>query len=48
LTARRVVIRASARTAGIIRYGELTVEPGARIRGDIAPLEPDATEEDPA
>lgn len=48
LTAGRVVIRASAHTSGIIRYGELVVEPGARIRGDIAPIEPDALEEESA
>lgn len=48
LTARRVMIRASAHMSGIIRYGELIVEPGARIRGDIAPLEPDALGEDSA
>lgn len=48
LTARRVVIRSSARTSGKIRYGELLVEPGAQIRGELLPLEPDVLEEEPA
>jgi cytoskeletal protein CcmA (bactofilin family) len=48
LTARRVTVRASARASGKIRYGEMTMEPGARVRGDIAPLEPDAHEEESA
>lgn len=48
LTARRAVIRASARTSGKIRYGDLIVEAGAHIRGDISPLEPDVLEEEPA
>jgi cytoskeletal protein CcmA (bactofilin family) len=46
LTARRMLVRASARMSGKIRYGEMTVEPGAQIRGDISPLEPDVLEEE--
>jgi cytoskeletal protein CcmA (bactofilin family) len=48
LTARRVVVRPSARMSGKIRYGQLIVEPGAQIRGDISPLEPDVLVEEPA
>ena len=48
LTARKVFARASARISGKLRYGEMLVEPGAQIRGDIAPLEPDVLAEEPA
>lgn len=48
LTARKVFARASARISGKLRYGEMLVEPGAQIRGDISPLEPDVLVEDPA
>jgi cytoskeletal protein CcmA (bactofilin family) len=48
LTARKVFARASARISGKLRYGEMLVEPGAQIRGDIAPLEPDVLGEEPA
>lgn len=47
LTARKVVARASARISGKVRYGELLVEPGAKIRADIAPLEPDVLTDEP-
>lgn len=48
LTARRVTVRAAARASGKIRYGEMIMEAGAQVRGDIAPLEPDVLEEEPA
>jgi cytoskeletal protein CcmA (bactofilin family) len=48
LTARRVTVRAAARVSGKIRYGEMVMESGAQVRGDIAPLEPDVLEEEPA
>ena len=47
LTARKILVRASARMSGKIRYGEMTVEPGAQIRGDLTPLEPDVLQEEP-
>jgi cytoskeletal protein CcmA (bactofilin family) len=47
LAARKVIVRATARVSGKMRYGELVVEPGAKIRGDIAPLEPDVLGEEP-
>jgi cytoskeletal protein CcmA (bactofilin family) len=48
LTARRVTVRASARMSGKIRYREMVMEPGAQVRGDIAPIDPDAPDEEPA
>jgi cytoskeletal protein CcmA (bactofilin family) len=45
LTARKLTIRASARISGRIRYGEIHVEPGAHIRGELNPLAPDAAED---
>lgn len=47
LTARKILVRASARVSGKMRYGELLVEPGAKVRADVAPLEPDVLEEEP-
>jgi cytoskeletal protein CcmA (bactofilin family) len=39
LTARTgLVIRASGRVTGTVRYGRLEVEPGALLQGDLAPL----------
>lgn len=46
LTARRVFVRASARMSGKIRYGEMIMEPGAQIRGELTPLEPDVLAEE--
>ena len=48
LTARKVLVHASARMSGKIRYGELTLEPGAQIRGELTPLEPDVLVEEPS
>jgi cytoskeletal protein CcmA (bactofilin family) len=45
LTARTIVVRASARMSGRVRYGEINVEPGAQIRGEMIPLEPDVVVE---
>jgi cytoskeletal protein CcmA (bactofilin family) len=47
LTARKILLRASARVSGSIRYSEIHVEPGAHIRGEMIPLEPDVLVEDP-
>ncbi|HTI87846.1 MAG TPA: polymer-forming cytoskeletal protein [Alphaproteobacteria bacterium] len=41
LTARKLMVRGSARVSGKLRYSEITVEPGAQIRGEMIPLEPD-------
>jgi cytoskeletal protein CcmA (bactofilin family) len=41
LTARKLTVRATARVSGRLRYSEITVEPGAQIRGEMIPLEPD-------
>ncbi|MGE5538304.1 MAG: bactofilin family protein [Gemmatimonas sp.] len=46
LTARRIVVRSTARMSGRIRYHEITVEPGAQIRGEMFPLAPDIQIED--
>jgi cytoskeletal protein CcmA (bactofilin family) len=39
LTARTaLVVRASGRVTGTVRYGRLEVEPGGVLQGDLAPL----------
>jgi cytoskeletal protein CcmA (bactofilin family) len=48
LTAHRVTVRASARVSGKIRYGEMIMEPGAQVHGEIAPIKPEALDEEPA
>jgi cytoskeletal protein CcmA (bactofilin family) len=35
----RLVLRAGGRLKGTVHYGELTIEPGGRIAGDVAPLD---------
>lgn len=35
----RLVLRAGGRLKGTVHYGELTIEPGGRITGDVAPLD---------
>lgn len=39
----RLVLRAGGRLKGTVHYGELTIEPGGRIAGDVAPLDEVAT-----
>ena len=46
LSARKLVVRATARVSGRLRYGEINVEPGAQIRGEMIPLEPDLIAEE--
>lgn len=35
----RIVLRNTAKFSGKLRYGQIEVQPGARMEGDIAPLE---------
>lgn len=35
----RLVLRAGGRLRGTVQYGDLTIEPGGRIAGDLAPLD---------
>jgi cytoskeletal protein CcmA (bactofilin family) len=47
LTARTaLVVRASGRVTGTVRYGRLEVEPGGLLQGDLAPLTSPAAVDD--
>ena len=48
LTARTaLVVRATGRVTGTVRYGRLEVEPGGVLQGDLAPLTSPAEETAP-